>query len=75
MIDPLSDFDWDPLTDRYDEKCLKSSRFNKDSTALNYLELAPVSDRELYRLLISKVSFELENRNLMTLNTYKAIIY
>jgi hypothetical protein len=75
MHDPLDDFDWNDLYNRYDEKCLKSSRFKHNATALKCFSPYPKTDRELYYSLSSRISKEREAGCLMTLQTYAAIVY
>jgi hypothetical protein len=75
MIDPLDDFDWDSLYSQYDGKCLKSSRFNHNASALKCFAPSPKTDRDLYYSLISRISSEREVGSLMTLQSYTAIVY
>ena len=75
MIDRLDDFDWDSLYDQYDERCLKTSRFNHNASALRCFTPIPKTDRDLYYSLISRISNEREAGSLMSLQSYTAIVY
>jgi len=75
MIDPLEKFDWDSLYREYDQKCLKSSRYKNNASALECFSLPPKTDRELYYSLVLRISSERNTASLITLETYKPIIY
>jgi len=75
MIDPLKTFDWGSLYSEYDKKCLKSSRYKNSASALDCFSVPPQTDRELYYLLLPRITNERKTQALMTLETYKAIVY
>jgi len=75
MIDPLDNFPWDTLYSLYDEKSLKTSKFNYNVPALRCFSPPPKTDRDLYYSLISRMLSEREAGSLMTLQSYTAIIY
>ena len=75
MIDPLEKFDWGSLYIEYDKKCLKSLRYKNSASALECFSSPPQTDRELYYSLLHRITNERKAVSLMTLGTYKAIVY
>ena len=66
MNDPLENFNWETLHERYDNLC---SGFNNDSEYLSYFKSRPKSDCELYYFLIREFSKSIN------LGLYKAMLY
>ena len=66
MNDPLENFNWETLHERYDNLC---NGFNNDSEYLSYFKSRPKSDRELYYFLIREFSRG------VNLDLYKAMLY
>lgn len=75
MKDPLGDFNWDFLYQKYDYECMKSNRFKPNSEHLYAFEPRPNSDRELYAKILERVNSEKHENQIMSLATYEAIIY
>jgi hypothetical protein len=71
MLDPLQDFDWDTLYEKYDLAC---KGFKPDHQWVRSAGLNAATDRELYRLLVANLQEE-KARETLSPDTYRAILY
>jgi hypothetical protein len=75
MLDPLSNFDWDALHQRYDSACLKGSLFERNAAEyLAFFQPRPSSDRMLYYSLIDQFALRSSSPGI-TLGCYEAMLY
>jgi len=72
MRDPLNNFDWHSLFDRYDSLC---GSFNPTVPYLTGNLSAVKSDRELYDVIITSTQDDIRRLNTLSLQTYEAILY
>jgi hypothetical protein len=72
LADPLPSFPWPSLADEYDEYC---ERFSSSSPYLAQISPNPQSDRVLYKMLLSRFAEELASENVVTFDTYLAMLY
>jgi len=72
MRDPLNNFNWDSLFDRYDSLC---GSFNATVPYLAGVLSSANSDRELYDLVITSTQDDISRLNTLSLQTYEAILY
>lgn len=76
MEDPLNNFDWTRLYERYDARCIG---FNKGSLHLNNFDLEkldrPTSDRELYYKLLTQFSAGQRNLHAKPIAVYEELLY
>lgn len=75
MKDPLTNFDWNQLYEKYDAKCAIGSRFNPVFPCLSIFQREIDSDRRLYYSLLDQVAKERNEGILISLPTYEAIVY
>ena len=75
MKDPLNDFEWNQLYEKYDAKCSIGSRFNPSFSCLSVFQPEIASDRQLYYTLLNQVEKERNESILISLPTYEAIVY
>src|SRR6266404_1988907 len=72
MIDPLQQFSWPDLHDKYDGLC---KRFNPLVPYLDCLYPRPSSDRFLYHALRQRFALELNSPDGIGLQTFQAMLY
>jgi len=72
MKDPLRDFDWSSLYDRYDAMC---SRFNPEALHLRAIALRPPSDRDLYYHLADRIRMTHNKLSALSIDLYEAMLY
>ena len=72
MTDPLPDFNWHTLYQRYDAL---APRFNPNSEYLDAFTPRPPSDRDCYHRLCAQVASELNTDAGISVATYTAIMY
>jgi hypothetical protein len=72
MKDPLREFDWSRLYERYDALC---GRFNSSVAHLRGFTPRPQSDRELYYALLRSVHTSSTRRLNLPLDSYEAVLY
>jgi hypothetical protein len=76
MNDPLNNFDWLTLYERYDSRC---SGFNQDALKLSIFDKKnlprPESDRELYYKLVSIFSAVNLHSHVEPIDAYEALLY
>jgi hypothetical protein len=72
MRDPLRDFDWSSLYERYDAMC---RRFNPAAVHLRIFTPKPQSDRELYYHLVERIRMTNERPSGLSIDLYEALLY
>ena len=70
--DPLFNFDWSTLYERYDQKCLS---FRPDSEHLEGVNPRPASDRALYRHLLAVFQTSTSGTGAVNIQDYEAMLY
>lgn len=75
MLDPLADFAWTTLYQRYDSACLRGGLFGRYSAEyLGSFEPAPTSDRLLYYSLVDQFA-QRSATSPITIGCYEAMLY
>lgn len=72
MRDPLEQFDWTALYDRYDGLC---KRFKPTAPQLKSVTPKPQSDRELHYFLIDRIHAAHGQRLRLSVDVYRALLY
>lgn len=72
MTDPLADFDWKTVYHRYDNKCRK---FDPGSKHLAGVDQPTATDRALYYWLIQTAAVHNNQRSILDLQWYEALLY
>jgi hypothetical protein len=76
MIDPLNNFNWSTLYERYDARC---AGFNQNASKLSIFDKEslprPTNDRELYYKLISMFSAVNLHSHAEPIEAYEALLY
>jgi hypothetical protein len=75
MLDPLANFDWATLQDKYDARCSKAGIFQQGISAyLASFQPTPDSDRELYYALVKRFAQRTDSTPL-SLGVYEGMLY
>ena len=75
MLDPLANFDWTTLHQRYDSACSKGGTFERNASGyLDFVQPRPDSDRTLYYSLVGQFAQGSPSSGI-TLGCYEAMLY
>ncbi len=72
MRDPLDEFDWSRLDERYDALC---TRFDPAAVHLKAFMPTPQSDRDLYYQIVRSVHASSGGRPRLSIDLYEALLY